>query len=424
MHWIPRALLVLAALVTTTVAALFAEWIPVLGKNERYALKFITRTGTPPGGENAFAALWFPAFEVPIDQLESVVQADLRVVATHGWLGFSSAAAQYPLRPDPKSAEGVCTGEWTEDCLSLVRRQPLVTRQSLEQLVTWLDLSDYLRTFGHLRNPLPVNLDSPIPDLGGIANVTVTRAALTFIDADAQSGLEDACRTVLTWRRLRTGTDMLIASMLAIEYSSVALRLVSEMLAELPQDAPLPLSCTDALAPLSANEVETCELHRGEFRSLANSLSETYFFEQRVKDARGMTFGRHVMSAVYNSRHTAGHIATQFASACGLEVSRSTRCSGAAQLLNPFGCGFVANFRLEAEYIPVRIADFDRRLALARAARWWRTQPSASTGDRAAWPDEFAAIRDQIILDPATRTLALPMRDTRNPKRRVFRVRY
>jgi hypothetical protein len=54
----------------------------------------------------------------------------------------------------------------------------------------------------------------------------------------------------------------------------------------------------------------------------------------------------------------------------------------------------------------------------------WREQPGAASGDAPGWPDAFAAIREEIEVDAAVRTLALPMRDTTNPKRGVFRLRY
>lgn len=97
------------------------------------------------------------------------------------------------------------------------------------------------------------------------------------------------------------------------------------------------------------------------------------------------------------------------------------------QLFNPAGCQLVARLgppSAVAHCYAVRLGDFDRRLALARAARWWRAQPGASAGATPSWPDDFAAIRDEITIDAATRTLSVPMRDASNPQRTVFHVRY
>ena len=82
----------------------------------------------------------------------------------------------------------------------------------------------------------------------------------------APGGISATCADLAAWRRLRPTTDLLIHDMVAVAFAQSQAGLLAEMLAEWPADRPLPEACYLALAPVSENGRDQCNVWRGEAR--------------------------------------------------------------------------------------------------------------------------------------------------------------
>ena len=438
MRWIRRALLVVATVSIAWLGIVWSGVLPLISPEQRAALAFLRDTPPPPPGRNAFALLWAQPWAVPAGQEEALLAEDLSRFSDYEarWTahaiasrsddraeapeGFASAAhGRFPQRPVLRGrVDAVCRGEWNEDCLATVARDPAAARAALAEVADTIALMDRLVEAEHLRNPFPPSLVSPLPGYGEWARLAISVAALRAHDADAAGALDRLCRFGLAWRRLRTGTNTLVGAMVGISYATIAMQQALAIHAAAPAGTGWPAPCDTLLMPLSAAERDQCEAARGEFALV-----------ERASASLGPWPVHPALAPLDHTEHTLSRLAGQYRPLCPrLAVPDEVACSAFEWVFNPVGCRVLQWVRpmpgAVAEHA-VRLDDFDRRLTLARAARWWRAQPGAETGEAPVWPEAFAAIRDEIIVDPATRTLVLPMRHARvdrNPAR--FGVRY
>ena len=437
MRWFLRALLVLAALAAAWLGIVWSGVLPPISAEQRAALAILRETPPPPPGRNAYALLHAQPWAVPAGQEEALLDEDLGRFAAWERLwsehhrnhtegdgaespaAFASIAAErhgYRKRL-PNGKEWLCDTEWDADCLGAVAKNPDAARAAIDATSDLPALAERLAQADHLRNPFPATLAAPLPGYGDWALVALNAAALRAHDGDVPGALADLCRFGLTWRRLRTGTDMLVSDMVGVAWVTVAVQQAMAIDSTFPNAAAWPAACYSLLQPLSTPELDQCNTARSEFANVERSL--------RLFDDPGALGSSLVPESI---EHSLALISGAYHAICpAIAPGDPGGCGFVDWMFNPQGCRLMAPMAkspsLYASYAE-RLRDLDRRLALARAARWWRVQPGASNGEPPAWPDEFAAVRDEIVVDTEARTLTLPMRDTSNPKRRVFRVRY
>ena len=437
MRWILRALLVVAAVAIAWLGIVWSGVLPRVTPEQRAALAFLREMSPPPPGRNAFALLWAQPWAVPEGQEETLLAEDLARFADWEarWVdhqrrnpegdtdetiaAFESIAAERHGRrarlPDGK--DWLCDAEWDADCLAAVAKNPDAARAALEAVSDSIALAERLAQFDHVRNPFPPSFLVPIVGYGDWARIALNVAALRAEQGDMDAALEELCRFGNTWRRLRTGADSLLSEMVGIAWVTIAVQNALAFGATSPVDSSWPSACGALLAPLSPTERDQCNAMRNEFAGLERGLR---LFEGIAPTG--------ALPVPENFEHSLALFAQAYAPTCpAISAGTAEGCALDEWVFNPAGCRLLGPMAgpqsLYASYAE-RLRDLDRRLALARAARWWRAQPGASTAETPVWPDEFAAIRAEITIDAATRTLSLPMRDTSNPKRLVFRVRY
>lgn len=438
MRWILRALLVVAALAVAWLGIVWSGVLPLISAEQRAALAFLRDMPPPPPGRNAFALLWAQPYAVPEGQEDALLAEDLARFADYEarWQAYarasraddrhappdafaSAASDRHPTRSRlPDRVDWLCDAQWGDDCLAAVARDPAAARAALAGVADWRALSRRIVAADVLRNPFPPSLVGPLPGYGDWARLAANDAALRAHEGDAAGALEDLCRFGNGWRRLRTGTDTLVGDMIGISYATVAVQQALAIHAAAPTGTAWPDACEALVAPLSTAERDQCGAARGEFATV-----------DRSSPAIGAWSLHPSLDGLGNAEHALSRMTAHYRPLCSaLPAPDSATCGRIEWLFNPLGCRFLDQASpmpgAVAEYA-VRLEDFDRRLALARAARWWRAQPGAATGAAPGWPDEFAAIRDEIAVDPTARTLVLPMRHARGDRGRArFAVRY
>jgi len=440
MRWILRALLVVAAVAIAWLGIVWSGVLPRVTPEQRAALAFLREMPPPPPGRNAFALLWAQPWAVPPGREAAILAEDLarfdawalawdahyRAPRDDGGdtregpkLFGSIAVERYGRRASlPDGQPWLCNTEWDADCVAAVANDPDAARAALAGVADSVALAALLDQSSHVRSPFPPHIAGPLPGLGDWGRIALNAAALRAHDGDVPGALADLCRMGTTWRRFRAGADTLVTDMVGIAYATVAVQQALAIHATAPADTPWPQACDALIAPLSAAELDQCNAARGEFALAA----------QYVEAAALPGTGRGPFGRLLHREHTLARLTAIYRPLCAsLPDVGDPACVAPEQLFNPAGCQLSAQSGptpAVSQSYATRLRDFDHRLALARAVRWWRAQPGSMTGSVPVWPDEFAAIRSEIMVDPAARTLSLPMRDTTNPQRAVFRVRF
>ena len=233
-------------------------------------------------GRNAFAALWLLQYDVPESEQAAVAAEDSQRVATiaERWestpvhdgdtvpaLVFKSAATDryQDLSPNAQDLAMFC-GTREAGCYSKVTENfdaysALITRNEA-LLARIADLSKY----DYYKNEFPNHFTTPMPRLD-LGKLRLTQHAVQFATGDLDGALDATCSDIATWRRLGANSDTLIARMIGIAYSTDSYgRLLADLLDSTPQDFALPQSCTEALMPMSPQELSLCQPLRTELK--------------------------------------------------------------------------------------------------------------------------------------------------------------
>lgn len=239
----------------------------------------------PMTGRNAFGALWLLPYEIPEAQREAVLAEDLRRFRAAGTpvpdpgmvaapMAVSSAEGRFPqvgLSADEASL--FCGGKG--GCL----RKVAADRERYAALVArhagLIDRAEALSAYDHIAHPASETLIDVILPPYQHGKLPATRHALLFVDGRRDEAFDGNCRAIATWRRLGARSDNLIARLIGAAYAvDVHGALFAEMLAEVPRDYPLPVSCREAFAPITDDELSMCRAMRGEFRFLQSALRD------------------------------------------------------------------------------------------------------------------------------------------------------
>jgi len=176
------------------------------------------------------------------------------------------------IAPAPKFGESILCGfneTALSDCLSVVRQQPEVIAELLAPYSDLLEQVAKLADHDYFHSPLPAphraGMGWPQPYARKLA---LSAHVLTYIQGDTQAALTGLCRDAHSGRMLIHSNDGLIVNSIGHRMLASNLKIAAHIIAELPLDAPLPLSCTTAFSPLSVEEVSVCASMRKEFNAI------------------------------------------------------------------------------------------------------------------------------------------------------------
>lgn len=257
-------------------AALFFGGLQLLrwhamGEPQRAALALLE--AEPPGRDGANAYPWLAAMDhdVPMDQVEEAMAADvLRFEAWSEKRYFQLTSGGEPQtdrytpfqdsgfapRERARHLRDVCTGHPNQPCLANVRarlddHKAVVVAESgrLAMLERALGAS-------HVSSPYPPGFWSPLLRFNALY-LEMTAAAVDAAEDRPAAALARACR-LLHWSRQGAGNsdDWLVRSELRALWESASAFLL-ELRREFPSES-LPQPCDRALAPLQAGEFVTC----------------------------------------------------------------------------------------------------------------------------------------------------------------------
>lgn len=275
----------LALVVLGYAALLLSELLPPSSEARRLARAQMEAPLQQAHGErNAFALLWALNHDVPEAALEQALAADLQRFAAHdpsGETSFRSALGQRYAEL-PRDSGGLCTTE-RESCLAFLRSDPARSGQSLQLQTPQLQRLRRLADYDHLAQPFPTRFDTPLPELGGIGALLASDSAWRFLQGDQAAALAQLCGDLHTLRRLRSRTDLLVFDVAASAYAGQLLRVLAELRAEAAAETPLAGACAAALAPLQADELDQCDVWRGEYRLLRHAIEHELPTQARDK---------------------------------------------------------------------------------------------------------------------------------------------
>lgn len=378
-----RGTLAVMVLIALWLALVLSEWLPRPTAEEQAALAALAvEPDSAKGERDGFAATWFIGYEVPEDQLASLLQADIAAydklqADTGSVVDFrTTAEGRFAAVPGPKGKDPALCELWNDDCIARVRANPEATRQRLAEFAVRLQQSRKLARYDHFHYAFTPMFYSPIPNIGVLAPLQLSDAVLQYVDGHVDQAFATLCTDTASWRRFRTRSDMLINDMVGIAQMSNAAQLYAQMLAEQPTGFAAP--CPEVFAPLADAELDQCAAMRFEFLSSRNSLSSG--LELMATDSP-------VARAVHrlaNSQHMVRRFATLTGAYCQAEqhardVARDptppavvTACTWSAWAFDPVGCAMVEDATPDYHGYHLRVFDLDARLRLLNAAIWLR----------------------------------------------------
>lgn len=426
-RWVGWAvgLLLLAALLAWSISRAMGP-----GRAHRDALVLVQTPWDAPG-RNAFDALWLMPYAVPAGEIEAVASHDMqRFMAlpmmhapdTRAADAFTSAAARSYANelPDDDDRDLFCLPHDADACLAKVRADPLAYRALVDRYLPLLERHARLADHGHLRNRMPARLDAPFPDFSS-ARLALTRNALLFAEGESDAALDATCREFETWRRLGAQTDMLVANMAAISYSSGGNGvLFAAMLRELPREHALPASCRIAMRPPRLDELSMCRAMRGEHAFTTQAMQS---MPEALQEENPLA--RVLAPLLFNREKTEARLAMAHARYC--DAGAESRLVGDVPFdegglpafgLLEFGCldnavgCILASIAAPAYHgYQNRLLDHGERLRALATLVWLREQPEGDAS-LAARPDELKSPARNVDIGGAGDTLRIRNYDT------------
>lgn len=376
-------------------------------------------------GKNGGAALWLLAYDVPIEQADSVLAPEVaRFAAIPVQFGddatlFSLALGAARLDGDLADAGGECRLR-EPGCLQKIRsilpeyERQREARGKIASRVAALDGYDYFR------NPFPSRVDTPLPDYRGLIR-DLSVHAYDFARGDATSALEGVCRNASIARKLVASGDNLIGSMIGVAMMDGASRLFVDMLAELPADHPVPTNCLLVFQADGAMTSGICPTMLGEGRFGLGMLRSAYQAKagESWKPTSWLldvekTLARNARHATwFCEEHVRERIlADEPLSDAALPASLvSIRC-----VSNAMGC--VVNDALPPAYAEYawRLQDAEMRQKLVATWLWLRTNADDTRplSDRlASCPQALRSPAREIRISEDGKALVVPMYESR-----------
>lgn len=282
----PRSPWVLAILCLVLPGALLLGGFALLrwhafGDPQRAALALM-EPRPAPAGENAYPWLALSDYEVPLDQIDEAMAAEVRHYRewTHkmdtdppkgpyrpgapGWPDRDfRAKSRYGEREPIDAGSSICLPYEDMGCLEQVRARPEAFRTRLAREQDRLAMMDRALAATHLTLPFPPNIRASYLTTRSMELVTV-RAALAAVDGRGEEAFSQACTQMASLRRLSASADTVWTRRWAHDHALQAGKLVLELRREHPSQ-PLPEVCATALAPSRGDEYRLCRIMRHEF---------------------------------------------------------------------------------------------------------------------------------------------------------------
>lgn len=411
----------LLALALTWVLLALSGWLPRLSQPQLDDLALLRQRDMAPAGQNAYPALLLQGFAVPVEQqgalLAEVIAArrqeprwssdQLHTLVTRTYLALPVLTIDLP-----------CAAE-SPDCLLEVRARRaevaglIVTHA--RRLENWRAVQAHA---DHLWDPVPDALDSLSLVEWRHSRLPRIAAALAWVQQPGPDALSALCTHAAFWRRMRTGTNLLLADMVAVSELGHSARLLAAMLSEWPEDQSLPAACSGWISGLTDAELQHCAVARREFASLDRSL--------RTLTTAGATVDSDVSNSgwwwritgglFYQSEATLGLLASDFAAACRdplaprspeqLREQTAVECGFVGQVFNPVGCVIAGIASPDQRSFHLRRLDLDAQLRALDISLRWRMHPEQrpqASGPVHGWAQQW----HPLTLELETRQLRL-----------------
>lgn len=335
-------------------------------------------------GRNAYADLWLADYTLPAAGRERVLAADVAAFAAtpindgKSAPFVSGAQGRFPSDvPDEAGTQLLCNPR--EDCLAKVRADLPAYEKLAAGHAAWFARRADATSGDHLANPFPSRIDMPFLSFG-TAYAPATALALQFAKGDREAALAGTCSRLADWRRLGARTDMLITWAVGHAYAGRGYgSLLAGMLAEWPNDAPLPASCEAALALPGREETTMCPAMRGEYRFTSEGVAAMLTEQARRKDVQEkLLFDRDMtraLTAVPLARFCTAEADALFARDEPLPPFKPSGMVRLQCVSNAAGCilGKVAEPGFDS--YAGRHRDYLATMRALATLAWWRGQP-------------------------------------------------
>lgn len=279
--WFKRTFFaVLLLLVGYVLAVQVLRWI-AFGEEEKAALALMAPPPSPPAGESGYKYLGFTQLRIPPDELDAALATDLAAYREWHARGAERLGAKgqvtapyrspledrYPARPPMADApEGACqTGDL--HCLDKMRGHEVEVGAWLAGEAERLDLAWRAVAADHLANPYPAAVDAPMAGFRAL-RLPINDVALQALQGDVPGALDRACRLMAAERRFLAQDTPLIDEMVHGAAAEGAADLVLALRRQDPA-APMPPSCTPALAPVEPEGFLVCGAFKFEHAMVA-----------------------------------------------------------------------------------------------------------------------------------------------------------
>lgn len=262
--------LVLLVVVLWAVSRLWPQ-----SSEQREAVALLEQEPVQPG-RNVFAQMWLLGYDgIDDDNREQLLAED---VVRYRQARAAIAADAYPAVTSFRSIadgrhasvpamEKFCY--WSQPgCLQKVRQDPERVSAGLQGQQALLQRIAALSQYGHYRNVFPPDPGMLMPSFQLLAR-SLPAHALAHVQGRSDEALQGICTDMHTARMLSQG-DSLIVAMIGATMVEANVRLLGDVLAELPLEHPLPERCRTAVTSTAATGLSVCPAMRGEF-ALSNA---------------------------------------------------------------------------------------------------------------------------------------------------------
>jgi len=385
-RWIGRGLL---AIVLVVVAIFAAYRLRGPTQEQSAALALMQADYRPQHGVNAFPLLWFVRSDVPADQREARLEADVdrarrRLAAGESFVDFKTDA---PVLGEPPSNDAVLCEVRAAGCLAKVQASGDAIRAEIAAHPVLVSRAEDFARTDFYWNEFPHDYH-----LAGTAaanppqRLWLSALAVRFVDGDRVEALAGVCRNMAAWRRSQNGNNTVIGALIAHAHVDGGLHLFAEMLAALPADVPAPPECGEALRPVVAKDIERCAQAASEYSSFMIALQPS-----AAEIARESWWNR-ATRWVFIGEQPGMHYAELLATSCGDSAKARMLSDRAAPpptfdpLLPPMDCVAAWIGCILGEIAATTYVDYDRRtldfaahLRLGATILWLRDGPAAGS---------------------------------------------
>lgn len=375
-------------------------------------------------GRNAYAAIWLLDYPVPIGEMDALMAEDVRRFAATPMSdgedkmdasAFNTRALQrFPSdAPDAEARGRLCKNR--EDCLAKVRADLPAYEKMLAAHPAWFARAVVATQGDHLRNRFPPRLDTPLPSFAS-TYAPATLFAVRFAQGEHEAAIAGTCRALSDWRRLGANSDMLVGWAVAHGYGAMGHgRLLAQMLAETPNEQPLPAECAEAMVIPRAEEIPMCNAMRGEFKFISQGAGLLMQAQEQKNNIQYNIF--------YDDEMARAAHAVPFSAFCSAQADAAFKADQPLTSIAPPGLyrlqcvsnaiGCILSQIAGPNYTTYELRHRDA-LAMKRtlaALAWWRAQPDAANDPVATLqklPPEFRSAAHPLRLNTEQVALLMP----------------